>query len=135
LLLHQPIELSDETTGAFAATASPDATVLQAAAATGAAVLGSSQNPTAAHLRSQPDKPATAHKPDGPGGPVLPCGGGSGGSAAGAACASGAGSGHGIFLAMLLTLGGLAVLLSTLLRMPRAHWRPAAFIALLERPG
>jgi hypothetical protein len=74
-------------------------------------------------------------KPAGPGGPGLPCGGGAGGSAASAACSSGAGSSHGMFLALLFTAGGLAVLLSTLLRLPPARWRPAAFIALLERPG
>jgi hypothetical protein len=34
-----------------------------------------------------------------------------------------------------LTLGGLAALLIERLRLDPAHWWPAAFIALLERPG
>jgi hypothetical protein len=112
--------------------------MLEAAAAAAVSTLGmgASQHAAGGHQRSQPDKqPASVQKPGGPGGPSVPCGGGAGGSAAGAACASGGGSSHGMFMAMLLALGGFAVLVSTLLRLPPARWRPAAFIALLERPG
>jgi hypothetical protein len=134
-LLGQPAALSDDAIAPFAGPAGPGATMLAGAAAAGSAVLVASPHAGASRLHSQPDKPATLHKPEDPGGPSLPCGGGAGGSAVSAACSSGSGSSHGIFLALLMTLGGLAVLLSTMLRLPPAHWRPAAFIALLERPG
>ncbi|HXD59268.1 MAG TPA: hypothetical protein VN606_15180 [Thermoleophilaceae bacterium] len=120
----------------FVAPAGPADSVLQEAAIAGTATLTVISHPGAGHPQSDlPDKPASAHKPQPASGPGLPCGGGAGGSAASAACASGGGSGHGVFLALLFTLGGLSVLLSTLLRLPPARWRPAAFIALLERPG
>jgi hypothetical protein len=110
--------------------------MLQAAAVAATATLAAISHPGAGHPRTDvPDKPASVHKPSPASGPGLPCGGGASGTAASAACASGGGSGHGVFLALLFTLGGLSVLLSTLLRLPPARWRPAAFIALLERPG
>jgi hypothetical protein len=119
------------------APADADGTLLPASAATAAGtVLAVSSHPGASTARPQPRKPATVDRADGPGrGWGLPCGGGAAGAAASAACGGGPGSSHGFFLALLLTLGGLAVLLSERLRLAPARWRPAAFIALLERPG
>jgi hypothetical protein len=137
-LLGDASSLSGHATSPFGDGTGPPDPMLEAAAAAavGALPLGANQRAGGGHQRSQSDKePASAKKPGGPGGPSLPCGGGAGGSAAGAACASGGGSSHGMFMAMLLALGGFAVLVSTLLRLPPARWRPAAFIALLERPG
>jgi hypothetical protein len=119
------------------APADPDGLVLPAAAATAAGTaMAVSSHTGASTAQTQPRKPATVGRADGPGrGLGLPCGGGAAGSAASAACGGGPGSSHGFFLALLLTLGGLAVLLSERLRLAPARWRPAAFIALLERPG
>jgi hypothetical protein len=87
-------------------------------------------------LGSEPSQPAASGQADGAGrGPAAPGGDLFFGTGAASAGASGSGSSHGFFIALLLALGGLAALLCERLRLAPARWRPAAFIALLERPG
>ena len=100
------------------------------------AALAAATHLRAAAPKAQHAKPGSATPAEDPAHlPGAPCGGG-GTAGVSAGCAPpGSGGSHGLFYALLFTLGGVAVLLTERVRLRPTRWRPAAFIALLERPG
>ena len=102
------------------APAGPAGTPLDPGDGPASTAVASSSHRADAPSRSQARKPATAGQADAVGGGSgAPCGGLAGGLAGSAACASGSGSSHAFFYALLLMLGGVAVVISERLRSAR----------------